>query len=95
MCGALRHGVRLACLVWFVALLSVRANAQGLTGTIDGTIHDHSGALMRSVTVMITSPKLISGPQTAFATQGVSFQKSLTRFCQPAERSPYRWPSVM
>src|ERR1700683_10186 len=73
MHSAIRQGVRLACFIAFIAFVAVSANAQGLTGTIDGKVHDQSGGVMPGVTVTLVSTELIGGPQTAVTTQEGGF----------------------
>ncbi len=73
MLNITRQGLRLACLMAFIAFVSISANAQGLTGAIDGTIHDPSGAVMPGVKVTLASPQLIGGPQIAVTTQDGKF----------------------
>ena len=73
MLNVTRQGLRLACLMAFVAFVSISANAQGLTGAIDGTVHDPSGAVMPGVRVTLASPQLIGGPQIAVTTQDGKF----------------------
>jgi hypothetical protein len=61
----------------FVALFSLVAaglSAQGLTGSIDGTLRDESGGVMPGVTVTIASPALIGGPQTRVTESNGTFR---------------------
>src|SRR5580700_1586998 len=73
MHSTIRQGVRLVCLIAFIAFIAVRANAQGLTGTIEGKIHDQSGGVMAGVTVTLASPQLIGGPKIVVSTQEGGF----------------------
>ena len=63
MSGAIRHTFGAAVLAGLFAIVSSGAWAQGLTGSIDGTLRDQSGAVVPGVTVTITSPALIGGAQ--------------------------------
>ena len=52
--------------VAFIALcvlLTVRANGQGLTGSLSGTVRDEQGGLLTGAAVRLSSPALIGGDQ--------------------------------
>ena len=50
------------------------ASAQGLTGSIDGTVRDQTGAVMPGVTITVTGPSLIGGPQVRVTEADGSFR---------------------
>ena len=55
--------LRLAAFL-FVLAMSAGAEAQGLTGSISGTVRDETTGVLPGVTVTISSPSLIGGIQT-------------------------------
>src|SRR5262245_24711574 len=66
---------------WFVVslaaacvLLPCLAAAQGLTGTLLGTVRDEQGATVPASQVRVTSPALIGGPRTMPTTEGGQFR---------------------
>jgi hypothetical protein len=50
--------------VLFVFAVGAHALAQGLTGSISGSVRDETGAVLPGVSVTIASPSLIGGSQT-------------------------------
>lgn len=59
----MRRAVGISILAGLFAICAGRAGAQGLTGSVDGTVRDQSGAVVPGVTVTVSSPALIGGPQ--------------------------------
>ena len=51
--------VAIGCLLWPGAVV-----AQGLTGTLIGTVRDADGGVLQGATVRVSSPALIGGPRT-------------------------------
>jgi hypothetical protein len=65
--SARSHDVRMRLVSFFVAtqlLLPWAAVAQGLTGTLVGTVKDQQGGVLGGALVEISSPALIGGPGT-------------------------------
>lgn len=58
----------------FVVSLPAPAFAQGLTGTIDGTVKDETGGVLPGVTVTLASPALIGGARTNVTGEGGTFR---------------------
>jgi hypothetical protein len=63
MSGVIRRAPVVAVLTVLLSLLSSAAWAQGLTGSIDGTLRDQSAGVIPGVTVTISSLALIGGAQ--------------------------------
>jgi TonB dependent receptor/Carboxypeptidase regulatory-like domain len=55
-------------------LLPQAASAQGLTGTLIGTVRDQQGATVPGSQVRVTSPALIGGPRTMPTSEGGEFR---------------------
>lgn len=55
--------VRLVVPMLVVVALALPARGQGLTGAIDGTVKDQTGAVLPGTTVTLSSPGLLGGPQ--------------------------------
>src|SRR6185503_20193637 len=66
----------LTILAALCVLLPRTAAAQGLTGTLIGTVKDQQGGVLPGALTTISSPALIGGPQTVAATENgqVRFQ---------------------
>src|SRR5262245_9002932 len=66
---------------WFMAFLATASilfprvtAAQGLTGTLIGTVRDEENGAVPGVEVRLTSPALIGGPKTMRAGDGGQFR---------------------
>ena len=76
--------LRPTLLLWVAAgcvLLPCVAPAQGLTGTLIGTVKDEQGAAVPGAPVRVSSPALIGGPATLMTNE-----KGQLRFPAPASR---------
>jgi hypothetical protein len=58
----------------FVLAVSAGVQAQGLTGSISGTVRDETTGVLPGVTVTIASPSLIGGSQTRATEENGSFR---------------------
>ena len=58
----------------FVVAMGARADTQGLTGSISGTVRDETGAILPGVTVTISSASLIGGTQVRATGESGSFR---------------------
>jgi hypothetical protein len=61
--GMLRGVVRLVVPMLVVVALAAPARGQGLTGSVEGTVKDQTGAVLPGVTVTLSSPGLLGGPR--------------------------------
>ena len=52
-----------------IAFLPLVAAAQGLTGTLTGSVRDEQGAALQGATVRLSSPALIGGPATVITNE--------------------------
>jgi hypothetical protein len=64
MCLAAGSARRTLATFLFVFAIGASALAQGLTGSISGSVRDETGAVLPGVSVTIASPSLIGGTQT-------------------------------
>jgi hypothetical protein len=67
---------RAVCAIAALCLVAaIGASAQGLTGTISGTLKDQTGGVLPGVSVTLASPSLIGGSQTR-VTEGMAASAS-------------------
>ena len=68
--------MKLRILSWLLVLgaLSTTAAAQEPTGTMSGVVKDAQGAVLRGVTVKVSSDTLVGGPRTAVTSEKGTYQ---------------------